>query len=67
MQRLYELDRKELKAVIMLYRLASPFMTPKRIYARWKTGKLNLLKDYRIWKENDFLLVCRELYEQKDR
>lgn len=53
-KRKYDISKEELKAVIMLYQLKNPYMTTKRIYARWKTGKLNLLIDYKVWSKKDF-------------
>ena len=59
--RKYTLDKEELKAIVMLYRLMNPFMTPNRIYARWSCGKLNLLKDNKIWAYQDFISVTNEI------
>lgn len=59
--RKFTLEKDELVAIIMLYRLRNPFMTPKRIYARWSCGKLNLLKDYKIWTYQDFLEAVQEV------
>lgn len=61
MRRIFEIEPEELQAVVMLYRLINPFMTPKRIYARWRAGKINLLKDYQLWRKDEFLGLCTKL------
>lgn len=67
MQKKYEITPDELRAVVALYRLGNPFMTPARIFSRWQAGKINLLKDYRIWKKSEFMRICKEKDEKQSR
>ena len=60
MSKKYEIDPLELRAAVALYQATNPFMTHRRIYARWRSGKLRLLQDYKVWPQDEYMRLFEE-------
>lgn len=63
----FKLNPDELETLIKLYMLKSNFLTPSRIYARWKLNKLKLLRDYELWPKSKFMKLFKKTNENEQK
>jgi hypothetical protein len=58
----FKITGTALETVIKLYLIKNPFLTPARLYALWKCDKLKMLRDYKLWRKDEFM----RLFEEKN-